>query len=100
MQIVNNTSFKLVAFAWHEQYGSGDKVEIEHGKSSEVLGPYLGEMGGGSCHIALEGEITCHEGPDDDNGFHVSKGNHLNLGNENEGVTVFHYLENYNFVST
>jgi len=98
MQITNNTSFKIVAFGWHEQYGAGDKVEIEPGENSEVNGPYIGEMGGGRCHLALEGEISVHEEPDNDNGFHVSKGNHLNLGAGEKGVTVFHYSENYEFV--
>ncbi len=98
MQIINNTSFTIVAFGWHKQYGAGDKVEIHPNEKGEVNGPYLGEMGGGDCYIALEGEIVVHEEPDNENGFHVSKGNHLNLGAGDQGITVFHHSEDYDFV--
>ncbi len=74
MKINNNTSFKIIAFCWHISHGYGDDVEIEPGESAEVNGPYIGEMGGGSCHVAIEGEISCHEKPDDEDGFQVLKG--------------------------
>lgn len=98
MIVKNKTSFNIIAVCWHRKHGPGKAVEISPGESSEVKGPYLGEMGGGSCHILIEGEIICHEGPDDENGFHVSKGEKLDVGAEEKGLTVFHHSENHEFV--
>lgn len=93
MKINNNTSSNLIAFGWHAKYGYGDDVEINPNQSAEVSGPYIGEMGGGSCHIVIEGEIVCQETPDDDNGFQVIAGNQLNLQAGDKGITVRHFSE-------
>lgn len=94
MEVFNNTSFGLIAFCWHIEYGYGDDVEINPGESAHVRGPYLGEMGGGDCHILVSGKITCQETPDDDNGFLVAAGSQLNLRSGKVGVTVRHLSEN------
>jgi len=71
--------------------------EIAPGKSAEVNGPYLCDMDGGACHIHIGGEITCHEAPDDDKGFLVSKGNQLTLKEDGatpaKGITVRHHSD-------
>ena len=93
MKVINGTTYPLIAFGWHLERGYGSEVTINPGESAEVSGPYLGEMGGGDCHIAIEGEITCQEGPDDDKGFQVVLGGQLNLKSDNVGITVRHHSE-------
>ena len=93
MNVVNKTTFPVIAMCWHETYGYGYEETIESGKSMDVSGPYIGEMGGGSCCLAMTGKITCHEKSDDEFGFHVSEGNQLNLGNGESGVTIRHHLD-------
>ena len=96
MKVINRTSSKLIAFGWHMKYGYGDDMEINSGQSVEVLGPYVGEMGGEDCHVALAGsEIVCHDGPDSRDGFHVSLGNPLTLQGEDDetGVSIRHHSE-------
>ncbi|EKE10934.1 MAG: hypothetical protein ACD_15C00175G0004 [uncultured bacterium] len=97
MKIINNCSFAVIAFGWHLEYGYGEDVRIEPGQSAEIAGPYVGELGKGSCFIALSGEdVVCQEAPDDENGFHVSMGNQLSLGSGStgsRGMTVRHFSE-------
>ena len=92
MNIVNKTTFPVIATCWHKKYGYGDEETIEPDKSMDVSGPYIGEMGGGSCCLAMPGKITCHEKSDDEFGFHVSEGNQLNLGSGESGVAIRHHL--------
>ena len=90
MKIINKTSFEVIAFGWHNKKGYGDDVPILPGQSVEVNGPYLGEMDGGKCYIALDGEIICHEGPDCDVGLHIAKNKLIALKNGDNGVTIRH----------
>ncbi|PLX26977.1 hypothetical protein C0583_05300 [Candidatus Parcubacteria bacterium] len=91
MLIINNASFPVIAMCWHKQYGYGDQEIIEPNESENISGPFLGEMDGGECRLAMPGEISCHEDEDNENGFHVSKGSQLNLGNGDFGVIIWHY---------
>lgn len=97
MEITNKTSFLVIAVCWHTERGHGEEVAIQPDETREVLGPYLGEMDGGSCHIATPHEITCHEGEDGKEGYHVSKGNQLVLSSGKNGVTVRHHSEDIKF---
>ena len=92
MKVLNKTSFSLIAFGWHEDIGYGDDVTILPGETGEVNGPYLGEMGGGDCHVALVGELVCQEAPDDKTGLQVLKDQPLSLGGGNRGITIRHHL--------
>lgn len=85
--------YDLIAFGWDTRLGYGNDVRICAGKSAEVSGPYIGEMGSGSCHLALEGKIVCHEGEDDDNGRHVSEGNPLVMQCGTRGITIRHHCD-------
>lgn len=98
MNIVNKTSFPVIAVCWHRQYGYGEEKTIEPGQSGKVPGLHLGEgeiKGVDHCS-PMPGEITCHEGEDNEFEFHVSEGNQLNLGNGGStessefGVTIRH----------
>jgi hypothetical protein len=92
MIVKNNTSGALLAFGWHKQGGPGEEVIIPSGESIDVKGPYLGEMGGGSCYASVPGQVTCQENPDDDNGFQITKHTPLYLENQNDtdiGITIF-----------
>ncbi len=93
MDVTNKTTFPIIAMCWHTMYGYGDEKTIEPGQSEDILGSYIGEMGGGKCHLIKEGKITIHEAPDDESGYHVSKGHQLNFGNEESGVTVRHHSD-------
>ncbi len=93
MKIFNNTSYDLIAFCWHKDHGYGSDVTIKPNQSADILGPCIGEMGGGYCYAVIEGEITCQETPDDENGFQVGIGNQLNLQADKQGVTVRHFSE-------
>ena len=100
MKINNSTSYRLKAFGWNKKHGQGEEVEIESGETKEILGPYLGEMGGRECHIHLgDDEIVCHEKPDAETGYCVSEGNYLILESNDNGITVFHHSENFGFVN-
>lgn len=90
MKITNNCSFDVIAFGWDTGFGYGDEVRIHTGQSAQVSGQYIGEMGEESCRLALEGEIVCHEGADDEKGMHVSEGNQLAIQSETRGITVRH----------
>ena len=93
MKVTNDTSFTIIAFCWDAKVGYGDDTPITRGKSVNVMGPYLGNMGDGSCYVIIEGTIICQESKDDNNGFHVSIGNQLNLQKGAKGITIRHYLE-------
>lgn len=93
MKVTNSTPYPLIAFGWHLQRGYGVDVTIQPSETMEVLGPYLGELDGGACHVLIPGEISCQEGADDDDGFQVTLGNQLNLASDDVGITVRHYTE-------
>jgi hypothetical protein len=93
MQVTNDASFPVIAFCFHSDVGYGNDVTIEPGESAEVQGPYIGQMDGGDCHVIVEGSITCHEKPDDENGFQVLPDQQLHLANGVKGVTVRHYSD-------
>lgn len=95
MKVTNNTSYPVIVFGTETRLGSyGEDVTVQPGESADVSGPYVGEMGGGGCYIHLAGEITCHEGPDDDSGFQVIRGTPLCLSaGGGRGVTVRHHLD-------
>lgn len=91
MKVYNSCTFPIKAFGFHVECGYGVDVLISARESLDVSGPYLGEMGGGDCYVVITGEITCHESPDDDNGFQVLRGHPLSLQSGDVGITVRHY---------
>lgn len=93
MLVTNNTSFPIIAFGLDTKVGYGEYTEIPPNESKEVRGPYLGAMGGGSCHAHIEGDISCHEKPDDENGFQVVQDKPLSLQSGTRGITVRHHLD-------
>jgi phosphohistidine phosphatase SixA len=93
MEVTNKTDYPLIAFTWDTKHGYGKDFLLEPGETKEIIGPYIGEMGGGHCRLVQPGKIVCQSTPDDDNGFHVSKGSKLNLQSGTSGVTVRHYFE-------
>ena len=93
MEVTNNTSETLIAFSCDTRYGYGKDFLIEPGQTKELIGPYVGEMGGGSCNLIQPGHITCQETPDDENGFQVGKGMPLYLFAAPSGVSIRHYSE-------
>lgn len=93
MKVINSTSYPVIAFGMETSRGYSEDITIQPGESADVSGPYVGEMGGGDCYIHLAGEITCHEGPDDDSGFQVVQGTPLFLLAGGRGVTVRHHLD-------
>ncbi len=98
MKVTNKTTFPVIVVCWHRGHGYGEEETIQPGETAEVLGPYLGMMGVGHCHVEVPGEIICHEDPDDeDERYHVSKGNQLVLSGEERGTTVRHHEEEIKF---
>jgi hypothetical protein len=93
MRITNKTGFAIIAFGWHKTRGYGEDVRISPGAIVEVNGPHLGEMGGGSCHVAIGGTLTCHEDLDNDIAMQVLKGEPLVLGMGDLGITVRHHAD-------
>lgn len=94
MRVTNNTKEAIIACTWHTSYGPGDDTQIEPGETKEPIGPFIGEMGGGDCHLDLPGEIVCHQKEDDDNNFQVIKGLQLELSADGiQGVTIRHFSE-------
>lgn len=93
MKVTNNASFPVRAFGFHTERGYGKDTNINPGKSADILGPYLGEMDGGSCRVVIPGEIICHEYPDDDNNYSIAPGNPVHLRDGDIGVTIRHYLD-------
>lgn len=93
MKVTNNTSFVVIAFGWREPTGYADDVSIAPGATEDVNGPYVGEMNGHPCFVALEGELTCQETPDDDNGIQILPGMHIYLGAGDRGITIRHHSD-------
>ena len=92
MQVINNSSYQLIAFGWHKSVGYGEEVVIDPGASVDVKIPsikFIGEMNG---EESLQG-ISCQETRDDTNGFHVSRGKKLVLALGEQGVTIRHHLD-------
>jgi hypothetical protein len=88
MKVTNNASFPVKAFGVHTKHGYGTDTYIKPGESAEISGPYLGEMGGGSCRIAIPGEIICHEGPDGEGTFQIAQKSPIHLQTGEVGVKV------------
>ncbi len=93
MKVTNKASFPIRAFGFHIERGYGTDTHIQPGESADIIGPYLGEMGGGSCRVVIPGEITCHESPDDNDKFGIARGKPVHLQMDAVGVTVRHYLD-------
>ena len=90
MKVTNRCSFEVAAVVKHAQLGQGEIVKIKPGESGEVYGPRVhtfpdddqrSKQPGVGC-ILLEGEVTVHEGPDDDANWQLAQGEPLNLGEE------------------
>ncbi len=94
MKVRNLCSFPVCAFVWDKRLGAGFPSVIEPNTEAEPKGPFVGEMGGGMCFLALPGEITVHEGDDEPGKFNVSLGNPLCLGStgvdSENGITIHH----------
>ncbi|XLQ20159.1 MAG: hypothetical protein ACKUBY_00060 [Candidatus Moraniibacteriota bacterium] len=93
MKVTNNATFSIIAFCYDTAIGYGNDVEIQSNKSEEVEGPYLGEMGSGSCRVHIDGSITCHEAPDDEKSFEIQRGAQLCLRSGDKGIIVRHHLD-------
>jgi len=93
MKVTNNTSFVVIAFGYRAPQGYAEDVEIPPGETKDVNGPYLGEMDGEACHVAILGEVICQEEPDDDdgNGYQISLGNPIYLFDDDRGITIRHH---------
>jgi len=105
MQVINNCSFPVLVFSWSVSVALFGKdpytadVEIKPGESAKIMGPYIGEMGGGSCCVDLGGaDISCHELADDGIYFQVMPGLQLNLATDEDGICVRHYSEDRKLV--
>ena len=93
MKITNNTCFPVIAFGWHSKKGYGDDVLINAGSVAEVNGPYVGEMGGGSCYVHLTGAIICQETPDDEHGFQIGIGLPIIIELRDGGINIRHHSD-------
>lgn len=91
MKVTNHASFPVVAFGVHVQRGYGDDVTIQPGQSADVSGPYVGEMDGCSYYVHIDGELACHEKPDDDSGFEIARGKPICLQSGSKGITIRHH---------
>ena len=91
MKVTNNTGFTVVAYGMaRERKDKGPKVAIRPGETVNVLGPYLGEMDG-PCHLAILGELVCHDDPKGDQNSLVLLGEPLFIGNTVFQVHIFHH---------
>jgi hypothetical protein len=90
MKVTNNTSFPVIAFGYEIERGYGEDVMIPAGETKEVSGPYIGDMGGGRCYVAIPDELVCQEEPDNDVGLQIGKGVPIYLLDGNLGITIRH----------
>lgn len=94
MDVQNNTTFTVIALSWHKNHGYGNQVSIPPGESAKIPGVYVGIMEDKACYTVLpESTIVCHEEQDNENGFHVSRGNQCPLGDGISGITIRHHSE-------
>jgi len=93
LQITNDTTFSVTAFCQHKDYGNGDKKVIKPGETMELQGPWVGEMGDESGYIQFTGRITCHEKPDNNTGYQVTKEEKLILQLKKRRVTVEYAID-------
>lgn len=93
MQVTNRASFPIIASGGDTRLGYGEDITIFPNETATVPGPYIGEMGGGSCYVVMEGaNVVCQEAPDDENGFQVTRGNPLILqAKESQFIAIRHY---------
>jgi hypothetical protein len=89
MKVTNKASFEVIAFGWHKLKGRGTDVHIRPGETAEVNGPLIHEMGDRIHEVPLTGRITCHEAPDDEQGFQLVQGETLSVGGMVRGVTIY-----------
>jgi hypothetical protein len=94
MSIKNSTGYNLIAFASDKNRGYSQDHIIEPGKEIQIQGAYLGEMGGGSCHVSMDINIVCVDDVDlDDESkgqYYVTDGIPLCLDGPEFGFTVRH----------
>lgn len=96
MKITNECNFPVQAFCFAKDWNAcGGSVTIQPGETEHVTGPYIGQMDG-SCHLAIEGSVTCHESVDEEDQmrFQIISGAPLSLAvNEQatRGVIVLHH---------
>lgn len=92
MKVTNQTPFTVIAFGYHLHKGYAPDVEIPPGQFAEVNGPYLGEMGGEACYVAICGEVVCQEGPDDFkcSRYKIGRSNPIRLLDDFRGITIRH----------
>lgn len=92
MNLINNTSEDIIAIPYSKTQGFGKEITVKPGGKEIIQGPYLGEMGGGSCYVVIQGDdIVCQSSQDDENGYYVAKGSPLILEAEDLGVIVRHF---------
>lgn len=94
MQVTNNTSFRVLAFTGQDKVGYSDDVVIDPGQTAEVPPPYDAVVGRPSNHQLFGHHIVCHEDEDNDHGYHVSLGQQLCLGGDDDAtIVVRHHSE-------
>src|ERR1035437_2051142 len=98
MKVTNGTSFEVIAFGWHKLKGRRKDVRVSPGITAEVNGPYIFETSDLKHQVLLSGEITCHEAPDNEFGFHLVQVKELSVGGFYRGVTVCHLLDGDNML--
>jgi hypothetical protein len=91
MRVENGTYFKLIAIGFHTEQGYGDDVEISPYETKIVNGPYLGQMDGGDCYVAIPGKLTCHTGLDNGKKFHIGPGKPVKLIKGKHGIHIRHH---------
>ena len=92
--IVNNrTSFAVIAFCWDDKAGYSEDVVIEAGETATVSGPRKPSQYDSHYQQVMSKEITCHEGPDDDDGYQVAIGHQMCIGHGQTGITIRHHSE-------
>jgi len=93
MFVRNDCDFDIIAFCWDDRYGFGEDVLIKSGDFAEVPGPNDAFMSDPTYRKVMGMDIRCHESPDTNYYYHVSKGHQLCLGYGPCGITIRHHEE-------
>lgn len=92
MHVKNAASFTVIANCTLLDLSSGGDTLIPPGHLTEVLGPYIGEIGTRPFYAVLTGVVTCHDDPNK-NFFRVEPGCPACIQHARGLLTIRHHLD-------
>jgi|GEM_PF-6666101 len=91
MIVTNNTSFRIHAYAFLQEYeeshGYGGDRQIKSGETKEISGQWM-DHGGYKGRPEVPGHVVLHEDPKGDSAFFIARHKTVEYQNDDGGVVV------------